>query len=62
MNYVAGGLGDAVCNLLSEEVGVRVSCLAVHEVPRSGPPDVLLDKYGISSQHIVNGVCDIVKK
>jgi hypothetical protein len=30
--------------------------LCVHEIPRSGLPDELLDHYGISAQHIVAAV------
>ena len=36
--------------------GFRVQRLAVLEIPRSGPPDVLLDKYGISAKAIVAAV------
>ena len=32
--------------------------LAVREIPRSGKPDELLDKYGISARHIVDAVKD----
>ena len=41
---------------LSDEPNVRVRSLAVREVPRSGGPDELVDKYGISARHIVNAV------
>jgi len=30
--------------------------LAIPEIPRSGKPDELLDKFGISARHIVNAV------
>jgi len=30
--------------------------LCVRELPRSGKPDELLDKYGISARHIVGAV------
>jgi transketolase len=33
-----------------------VSRLAVREIPRSGKPDELLDRYGISANHIVEAV------
>jgi len=53
-HYREGGLGDAVL----EEVGnqAKVIKLAVHEIPRSGPPEALLEKYGISANNIVNAV------
>ena len=34
----------------------KVRRLAVREIPRSGPPDVLIDKYGISARAIVEAV------
>lgn len=53
-HYEEGGLGDAVLNAVGG--AVRVVKLAVREIPRSGPPEALLDTYGISSQHIVQAV------
>jgi len=53
-HYVEGGLGDAVLNALGNRA--TVVKLAVREIPRSGPPEALLDKYGISSRHIVDAV------
>ena len=32
---------------MAKEKGVIVETLAVREIPRSGPGDVLLDQYGI---------------
>jgi transketolase len=51
-HYLAGGLGDAVARAVSAE-GHTVTRLAVREIPRSGKPDELLEKYGISAGHIV---------
>ena len=53
-HYDEGGLGDAVLNAVGNQA--QVTKLAVREVPRSGPPEVLLDKYGISARHIVDAV------
>ena len=36
--------------------GFAVHRLAVREIPRSGQPDELLDRYGISARHIVEAV------
>jgi len=33
-----------------------VTRLAVREIPRSGKPDELLDRFGISAAHIVEAV------
>ncbi|XP_022118708.2 transketolase-like protein 2 [Pieris rapae] len=52
-HYQAGGLGEAVLSALALERSVVVQHLYVKEVPRSGPPQALLDKYGISSKNIV---------
>jgi transketolase len=54
-HYAHGGLGDAVSEAVWNE-GFRVRRLAVREIPRSGPPDVLLDRYGISARAIAEAV------
>ncbi|OFW20191.1 MAG: transketolase [Acidobacteria bacterium RIFCSPLOWO2_12_FULL_66_21] len=54
-HYAAGGIGDAVSEAVAS-AGVVVRRLAVREIPRSGQPDELLDRYGISARHIVNAV------
>jgi transketolase len=53
-HYEEGGLGDAVLNAVGN--AAHVIKLAVREIPRSGPPETLLDTYGISSKHIVQAV------
>src|SRR5690606_11339484 len=55
-HYARGGVGDAVLHALALETGVRVKKLAVPTIARSGAPDELLDKYGISAKHIVAAV------
>jgi transketolase len=50
-HYASGGLGDAVAEAVAPE-GIMVHRLAVREVPRSGRPDELLDRYGISARAI----------
>lgn len=52
-HFPHGGVGDAVLGALAEETGVQLKKLAVNEIARSGQPDELLDKYGISSRHVV---------
>ena len=56
-HYIAGGLGDAVARAVAP-AGLTVRRLAIPEIPRSGRPDELLDKFGISARHIVNAVTD----
>jgi transketolase len=53
-HYKEGGLGDAVLEAVGNNA--KVVQLAVRDIPRSGPPEALLDKYGISSKHIVQAV------
>ena len=54
-HYAAGGLGDAVSDAVAAH-GISVRRLAVREVPRSGKPADLLDRFGISSRQIVAAV------
>lgn len=51
-HYAHGGIGDTVLDVLAQERCV-VHKLAVREIPHSGEPDELLDRYGISASHIV---------
>lgn len=54
-HYAAGGLGDAVSEAVAA-AGIAVQRLAVREIPHSGQPDELIDRYGISARHIVAAV------
>ena len=54
-HYPAGGIGDAVARAVAP-AGLAVTRLAVREIPRSGTPEELLDKYGISARHIIAAV------
>jgi transketolase len=54
-HYAGGGVGDAVAAAVASD-GFTVKRLAVREIPRSGAPDELLDRYGISARHIVAAV------
>jgi len=54
-HYPAGGIGDAVSQAIAP-AGYTVRRLAVMEIPRSGQPEELLDRYGISAGHIVEAV------
>ena len=54
-HYAGGGLGDAVASAVAAG-GFAVHRLAVREIPRSGTPAELLDRYGISARHIVAAV------
>ena len=54
-HYSVGGLGDAVSEAVAQH-GITVARLAVREIPRSGGSAELLERYGISSSHIIAAV------
>jgi transketolase len=54
-HYAAGGLGDAVATAVASD-GIAVHRLAVREIPRSGKPEELLDRFGISAAQIEQAV------
>jgi transketolase len=60
-HYSTGGIGDAVSEAVAAS-GFAVHRLAVREIPRSGQPDELLDRYGISARHIVEAVRQIIAR
>jgi transketolase len=60
-HYPEGGIGDAVLDAVALEANILVKKLAVRELPRSGPPTVLLEKYGIDSKAVVKAVKEVIK-
>ena len=59
-HYPGGGLGDAAASALAGKAEIRH--LAVYDLPHSGEPEELLEKYGISAGHIKNAVKTIIGK
>lgn len=57
-HYAHGGIGSAVLAALAEE-DARVRQLAVRGIARSGKPDELLDRFGISASHIAAAARDM---
>lgn len=55
-HYAEGGLGEAVLSAVAEERDIVVRKLAVTDIPRSGPANVLLDLFGISAKNVVAAV------
>ena len=54
---IIGGLGSAVCELLSEHAPVKVKRIGVNDVfGQSGKWDFLLDYYGLSSKKLVESI------
>ena len=58
-HYATGGVGDAVAAAIAD-AGFTVHRLAVREIPRSGKPEELLERFGISASHIVRAVASLV--
>jgi transketolase len=56
-HFEAGGLGEAVAQVLSGEG--RVKHLCVRELPRSGKAGELMEMFGISAAHIVKAVKEL---
>ena len=56
-----GGIGDAVLDAVAETRNILVRKMCVREVPRSGPPMVLLEKFGIGTECIVKEVQEFSK-
>jgi transketolase len=54
-HYAGGGIGDAVAAAVAD-AGYVVHRLAVREIPRSGKPEELLERFGISAGRIVEAV------
>lgn len=59
---VIGGLGDAVCGLLSEHCPVPVKKIGINDVfGHSGPAKDLLLQFGLSADHIVTEAVELCK-
>ena len=57
-HFQGGGLGDAVAQALGGKS--ELVHLAIKELPRSGKPDELLEKYGINARHIKEAVQKLI--
>ncbi|XP_017486821.1 PREDICTED: transketolase-like protein 2 [Rhagoletis zephyria] len=60
-HYQQGGLGEAVLSVLAEHRDFVVKHLYVPTVPRSGPPNVLIDMFGISARNVISAVGAVLK-
>ena len=59
---VIGGLGEAVCSVLSEKCPTLVRRIGVNdEFGHSGPAAALLKQFGLSAEHIVEVAKDLCK-
>jgi transketolase len=59
-HFKNGGLGEAVALALAGKA--EISHLAIEELPRSGKPEELMDRYGISSSHIKKAVKQLIRR
>lgn len=59
-HYREGGLGEAVLSAVADQRNIVVKHLFVPTVPRSGPPNVLIDMFGISARHVVAATQEIL--
>ena len=59
-HYAAGGLGEAVAEALAGKAVLKHLC--VRELPRSGKPGELLEKYGIGAGAIARAVRELAGK
>ena len=57
--FLQGGIGDAVSEVVCDKRDFIVKKQCVREVPRSGPPMVLLEKFGIGTNCIIKAVEDM---
>jgi transketolase len=57
-HYAAGGLGEAVASALAGRAALVHLC--IRELPRSGKPDELLERYGVSASHIAGAVRELL--
>ncbi|MBQ1538801.1 MAG: transketolase family protein, partial [Ruminococcus sp.] len=59
---IIGGLGSAVCDVVSEKCPVPVTKIGVNDVfGHSGPAVDLLKQYGLCADNIVKTALSIVK-
>ncbi len=60
---IIGGLGSAVCEVLSEYHPAKVKRIGINDrFGQSGKSDLLLDYYGLSAQKLVCSIRDEIKK
>ena len=60
---IIGGLGEAVCSLLSEKCPTPVRRIGVNdEFGHSGPAGALLKQFGLSAEHIVEVAKEFCEK
>jgi len=58
-----GGMGSAVCELLAENYSIPVERVGVNDrFGESGPPEVLMEKFGLTAPAIIKAVKKAIKR
>ena len=60
-HYKEGGIGEMLMGELNN-YGIKTKHLCIKELPHSGKPEELLEKYEIDSKSIVKAVEDLKKQ
>ncbi len=61
-HQVAGGLGSAVSELVSQNFPVPVKMVGIHDrFGESGQPEELMEKYGLTKEEIIKGVLTVLR-
>ena len=62
-HQVMGGMGSAVTEVLAQGYPVPVKMVGIMDrFGESGQPEVLMEKFGLDSNHIVKAVKEVIKK
>jgi transketolase len=62
-HQVSGGLGSAVCELLSEELPTRVVRVGVHDrFGQSGSADALIAHYGLDTNGLITAIKQVLRQ
>ncbi|MDP2664597.1 MAG: transketolase C-terminal domain-containing protein, partial [bacterium] len=62
-HQIAGGMGSAVVEMLSQQFPVPVEMVGVKDrFGESGEPDELWDAFGLSHPHIIEAVKRVIKR
>ncbi|MEZ5014445.1 MAG: transketolase family protein [Chitinophagales bacterium] len=60
-HQVLGGLGSAIAKTVAEHTPAPIAFVGVHDrFGESGTPEQLLDKYGMSTQHVVDAALKVM--
>lgn len=61
-HYITGGLGTAIAEVIAERQSAKLVRIALEAYPESGHADLLLDKYGISVENLVETATKLANK